>query len=42
MIKNNVKGIWDVLNGIIKNGSKQIIYPDNDNENHIMDHLKNS
>ncbi|XP_060771169.1 uncharacterized protein LOC132882014 [Neoarius graeffei] len=44
--KNNIKGIWNILNSIIKDGSGQIYYPkyfnDKDIENYNMDVVANS
>ena len=44
--KNNVKGIWNILNSIIKNKSGQVNYPqyfiDKDTNNYNMDEVVNS
>ena len=44
--KNNIKGIWNILNSIIRNNPRQISYPkyfiDKDNANYNMDDVANS
>ena len=44
--KNNIKGIWNILNSIIRNSPRLISYPkyfiDKDNENYNMDDVANS
>lgn len=43
---NNIKGIWDTMNNIIRNSPRQIGYPkyfiDNNKENYNMDDVANS
>ena len=43
--KNNNKAIWNILNGIIRNGTRQVNYPqyfiDNDENIHNIDNIVN-